>query len=88
MKKSTWPEIMDSEGIKIEQGDILAQEDGVYIVADTDTLDALGDGSAWRAIGSLEDGEDLDAALERIQGAHPGRSQQVEHPDSRAFARR
>jgi hypothetical protein len=65
--KASWPVIMDCEGIDIEQGDILAQEGGVYIIADTDTLEAIGDGSTWRAIGSIEDGEDLSAALERIQ---------------------
>lgn len=61
-----WSEITDSEGITIDKGDILAGADG-YIVADLETIDAIGDGSAWRAIGALRDGETLDAALDRIR---------------------
>jgi len=66
MNGNKWPEIVDSEGVDIENNDILEQ-DGQYIVANADTLETIGDGSAWRIVGSLRDGEGLGTALERIQ---------------------
>jgi hypothetical protein len=64
-KNITWPEITDSECISIEKGDVLIG-DG-YIIANEETLSAIGDGSCWRVVGTLQPGEDLEAALDRIE---------------------
>lgn len=69
-KFENWPVIRDCEGDIIEQGDILLAGNGPecrYIVADFDSIEEIDDGSSWRAVGYLHDGEDLAAALDRIE---------------------
>ena len=69
-KIENWPEIRDCEGDIIEQRDILLNANGHecrYIVANFDSIDEIGDGSTWRAVDYLREGEDLEAALDRIE---------------------
>lgn len=70
VKKQNWPEIRDCEGVIIDIDDILVNGNYPgyqYIVASLDTLEEIGDGSVWRAVDYLHEGEDLENALIRIE---------------------
>jgi len=60
--------LVDSECIEIEEGDILASlAEESFLVATVDAVSDIGDGSGWRVVGAIQQGESLSDALDRIK---------------------